>query len=75
MGLYERAFVFDRTMTAITQYNSKCFVPEVVEEKEQLLESMVRYYEEHIKGLLPYEGYVIGKCSPFSLNHGTMTKI
>lgn len=56
----DRAFVFDHTMTAITQYNSKCFVPEVVEDKDKLLKMMVEYYEKYIKDLLPFDGYVIG---------------
>jgi len=54
-----RAFVNDRRMTAVTQYNSSCFSPEIVAHKSQIAELMHNYYEEEVKDRLPYDSYVI----------------
>ncbi|KAL6048172.1 Insulin-degrading enzyme [Balamuthia mandrillaris] len=54
-----RAFINDRKMTALTQYNSMCYVPEIVRHKAQLEELVRHYFEAEVEPLLPFDSYVI----------------
>jgi len=54
-----RGFVFDKKLTAITQYNQFCYFPRVVQNKDYLLQVMSDFTENEVIASVPLDSFVI----------------
>eukprot|EP01126_Amoeba_proteus_P006191 TRINITY_DN12150_c0_g1_i1.p1 TRINITY_DN12150_c0_g1~~TRINITY_DN12150_c0_g1_i1.p1 ORF type:complete len:341 (+),score=75.12 TRINITY_DN12150_c0_g1_i1:453-1475(+) len=54
-----RCFVYNHSITAITQYYKSTFVPQMVEMKEEIQEMIHEFFSVQIKNRIPVENYVL----------------